>query len=81
MLTCPDIEDLSENIHVIFITPKSPLALQIEFVMNQKRNERELPTKPNGEEQNTPLYNLLMMMRTAGENETFYFNNPKSVHA
>ena len=49
--------------------------------MNQKKNERELPTKPNGEEQNTPLYNLLMMMRTAGENETFYFNNPKSVHA
>ena len=52
MLTCPDIEDLSENIHVIFITPKSPLVLQIEFVMNQKKNERELPTKPNGEEQN-----------------------------
>ena len=81
MLTCPYIEDLFGKYPCHFITPKSPLVLQIEFVMNQKRNERELPTKPNGEEQNTPLYNLLMMMRTAGENETFYFNNPKSVHA
>ena len=76
-VTCSNVQDPFGNIHVIFITLNAPLAFKIEFVTNEKKNERDLPTKPNREVQNTPLYNV----EDGNWRETFYFNNPKSVHA